>query len=271
MSLDPRALNIYIDGSALDNPGGAGGIAAWIEFPIDWNRPDEQLFQEGFKETTNNRMELAACIRAFEYVRAHGRGLGVERVQIVTDSQYVHEGYFMADRWRKNGWRSLDGKPIENRDRWKELLSVRSKVVIRTELSRMLGKTSPILRAVDKAAKLASSQPWETDRGFKSGKVGRLKGNSKKAARLFAATGQGAIIRVYRSRLVGPSDHKIYFEVCDDSLTPADKATAFTDAEIAVDLHRHHYYRVSFNDNPKYPRIIRILAEIDAKEPITTE
>ena len=61
---------------------------------------------------------------------------------------------------------------------------------------------------------------------------------------------------------MGPSDHKIYFEVCDENLTPFGKATAFTAAEIAVELHRHHYYRVSFNDNPKYPLIIRIVAEI---------
>lgn len=271
MSLDPHALKIYIDGSALNNPGGAGGIAAWLEFPTDWNRPDEPLFQEGFHETTNNRMELLACIRAFEYVREHGRTLGVERVQIVTDSKYVHDGYYLADKWRKNGWRNLDGKPIENRDRWKDLLSVRSKVVIRTELARMLGKTSPILKSVDKTAKAAAAQPWDVDRGFKGGKVGRQKGISKQAAKLFPAKGQESIIRIYRSRLVGPSDHKIYFEVCDDSLVPVDKATAFAEAAIAVDLHRHHYYRVCFNDNPKYPCIDRIIAEIDAKEPLTTE
>ena len=146
MSLDPHALKIYIDGSALKNPGGAGGIAAWVEFPTDWNRPDELLFQEGFQETTNNRMELLACIRVFEYVRKHGAALRVERVQIVTDSKYVHDCFFLADKWRKNVWRNSDGKPIENRDLWKHLLSVRSKVTVRTELEWMLGKKSPILK-----------------------------------------------------------------------------------------------------------------------------
>jgi ribonuclease HI len=58
---------------------------------MDWDRPCGLLFQEGFQETTNNRMELLACILAFEYVRDQGRGLGVERVQIVTDSRYVHD------------------------------------------------------------------------------------------------------------------------------------------------------------------------------------
>jgi ribonuclease HI len=263
MSHDPHALKIYIDGSALKNPGGAGGIAAWLEFPIDWNKPDAQLFQEGFEETTNNRMELLACIRAFEFVREQGRELGVERVQIVTDSKYVHDCFFLADKWRKNGWRSLDGRPVENRDFWKRLLSVRSKVTVRTELKWMPGKMSSILKSVDKAAKTAASQPWKTDRGFKGGKVGRLKGGSRRAAPLFPAKGQHSVIRIYRSRLVG-SDHKIYFEVWDPQLNETvEKASAFASAEVAVDLHRHHSYRVLFNANPKYPIIERIIEEVE--------
>lgn len=262
MSHDPHALKIYIDGSALRNPGGAGGLAAWIEFPIDWDRPDELLFQEGFQETTNNRMELLACILAFEYVRKRGRELRVERVQIVTDSKYVHDCFFLADKWRKNGWRNFDGKPVENRDLWKRLMSVRAKVIVRTELKRMLGKKSPILKSVDKAAKIAASQPWKTDRGFKGGKVGRSKGGSKRAAPLFPAKGQDAVIRIYRSRLVG-SDHKIYFEVLEISGQVVEKASAFASANIAVDLHRHHSYRVTFNTNPKYPIIERIIEEVE--------
>jgi ribonuclease HI len=270
MSHDPRALKIYIDGSALKNPGGAGGFAAWVEFPMDWNRPDEQLFQQGFQETTNNRMELLACIRAFEYVRGQGRDLRVERVQIVTDSKYVHDWFFLAERWRKNGWRNLDGKPVENRDLWKQLLSVRSKVTVRTELKWMPGKKSPILKSVDRAAKIAASQPWETDRGFKSGKVGRSTEGSRRAAASFLAKGQHSVIRIYRSKLVG-SDHKIYFEVWDTQLSRIEeKAWAFASAEVAVDLHRHHSYRVLFNANPKYPIIERIMEEVEIpKIPVT--
>lgn len=263
MSLDPRAIKIYIDGSALKNPGGPGGFAAWIEFPIDWDRLDEPLFQEGFHETTNNRMELLACIRAFEYVRRHTFDVDVQRVQIVTDSTYVHDYFFLADRWRRNGWRNLDGRPVENRDLWKTLLSIRNKVKVRTEVERMPGKTSPILKAVDKSAKVASSQPWSVDRGFKPGKVGRSKARSKRAATLFAAHGQEVVIRIYRTRLLGRSDHKIYFEVCDEqSWEVLEKASAFTSADVAVDLRRHHFYRVSFNANPKYPIIEQIIEEV---------
>ncbi len=262
MSLDPRALKIYIDGSALKNPGGSGGLAAWLEFPLDWNRSDQQLFQEGFHETTNNRMELLACIRAFEYVRKHGQNLGVQRVQIVTDSKYVHDCFFLADRWRKNGWRNSDGKPIENRDLWRKLLSARSRVTLRTELKWMLGKKSAILKSVDKAAKVASSQPWNIDRGFKGGKVARSKAGVRWPASLFHAQGQQLVIRIYRTRLVG-SDHKIYFDVVvEQSGEIVDKASAFTSAEVAVDLHRQHVYRVLFNADPKFPIIERIIEEL---------
>jgi ribonuclease HI len=267
MSLDSHALKIYIDGSALNNPGGAGGLAAWIEFPVDWDRPNEPLFQEGFHETTNNRMELLACIRAFEYVRRHTFDVDVQRVQIVTDSKYVHDYFFLADKWRKNGWRNFDGKPIENRDLWKALLAVRNKVRVRTEVERMQGKTSPILKAVDRSAKIASSQPWSVDHGFKPGKVGRSKARSKRAASLFAAAGQEAVIRIYRTRLLGRSDHKIYFEVCGkQSEEVLEKASAFTSADVAVDLHRHHSYRVLFNANPKYPIIERLIQEMPSEK-----
>src|SRR4051794_11390054 len=127
MSLDPHAIKIYIDGSAVKNPGGAGGIAAWMEFPLDWNRPDEPLFSEGFQQSTNNRMELLACVNAFRYVREQGYDLQVQRVQIVTDSRYVHDSFGRAENWRRNGWRNVDGKPVENRDLWKDLLSLRAK------------------------------------------------------------------------------------------------------------------------------------------------
>ena len=263
MSFDPRALKIYIDGSALKNPGGAGGVAGWLEFPLDSNRPDEQLFQQGFQETTNNRMELLACIRAFEYVRAHGFDLGVERVQIVTDSKYVHDFFFHAEKWRKNGWRNFDGKPIENRDLWKALLSVRSKVKVRTEVKRMPGKKSPILKAVDRSAKIASAQPWSIDRGFRRGKIGRSKTGRRHAASMFPADRQEVIIRIYRTGLLGRSDHKIYFEILSEQSGQfAEKAYAFASAEVAVDLHRHHVYRVLFNANLKYPIIERIINEL---------
>jgi ribonuclease HI len=116
MSDDPHALKLYIDGNCYQNPGGAGAIACVAHFPEDWNRPDEIIFNEGFHETTNNRMELSACIRALEYVADKGKALGVERVLIVTDSKYVHDNHKRPVTWRSNKWMNHAGVPIENPD-----------------------------------------------------------------------------------------------------------------------------------------------------------
>jgi len=104
VSFDLRALKIYIDGSCRKNPGGSGGFAARIEYPFDLNRPDEPLEYRGFFETSNNRMELTACLFAHEWILDQGDGLGVQHVQVVTDSKYVYENYN-----RSIGWRETDG------------------------------------------------------------------------------------------------------------------------------------------------------------------
>ena len=106
MLSDHRALKVYVDGSALKNPGGPGGCAAIAEFPEGWNRPNELLFQVGYKATTNNRMELIACIRAFEYARGHRNELRPQRVLVDTDALYVHNYCRHAPYWRRNGWRT---------------------------------------------------------------------------------------------------------------------------------------------------------------------
>ncbi len=47
MLFDPHALKIYVDGSALENPGGPGGLAGIVEFPEDLNRENEVIFEDG--------------------------------------------------------------------------------------------------------------------------------------------------------------------------------------------------------------------------------
>jgi ribonuclease HI len=69
MLFDPYALQVFIDGSALKNPGGPGGIAAVVQYPDSWNLQDECIFEVGYVSTTNNRMELLALITALEYLR----------------------------------------------------------------------------------------------------------------------------------------------------------------------------------------------------------
>lgn len=266
MSEDPHALKLYVDGNSYKNPGGAGAFACVAEFPAHWDRPDELIFAEGFHETTISRMELCACIRALEYVADQGSSIGVQRVQIITDSRYVSDGYKNAQHWRKNGWKNLAGKPIENSDLWKRFLSVQRRWKVRTDIIWRKGKKSPILKSVDRAAKDAGKAPSKVDRGFRGGKVGRSKviGGSSS---LYPANGQEQTIRIYKSTLIRKTEHKIYFDVYDEKIrTFHIKCTAYVPTAIIGDFHRGHCYRVHFGSDPKYPVVTALIEELECDE-----
>jgi ribonuclease HI len=263
MSDDPHALKLYTDGNCYKNPGGPGAIACVAKFPESWNRDDEIIFSEGFYETSNNRMELQACIKAHEYVAANGSALGVQRVLIVTDSLYIANNCKRVTAWRANKWCNASGRPLENSDLWKRLLSVKSRVKVRTDIVWKKGKKSPTLKMVDRAAKEAGKSPKNFDRGFRGGKVARSKvvGGS---ASLYVARGKHEIIRIYRSGLIRKTGHKITFDLYDEpSASYTQKCFAYADANVASELHRQHCYRVSFNNDPRYPIIQSIVEEVD--------
>jgi ribonuclease HI len=263
MTLDPYAFKIYIDGSSLKNPGGPSGYAGIAEYPSDWNFPDKIVFTLGYQSSTNNRMELLACLKAMEYVRDHVAGLNTQRVQIVTDSKYVHENIPRVEEWRHNKWKNRYGRPIENDDLWKQFLSLRGKLGVRADFQWRKGKKSPILKAVDDAAKGAARAPWERDFGFRGGKVGRSKvKDARTSATLFAASGQEVVIHIYWSRVVGQQG-KVNFNVYSEAKREfMEKYTGYARLDLAAELHRGHVYRVRFNDNPRYPVIEEITEEV---------
>jgi ribonuclease HI len=267
MLTDPHALKIYIDGSALKNPGGPGGCAGIAEFPDAWNRLNEILFQEGYKATTNNRMELIACIRAFEYVLQEEAQLRGNRVQVITDSLYVHDNHRRAHNWRRNEWRTTAGPSAENPDLWKEFLSVQSRVRVRTEVHWSEGKTSPIQKEVDRSAKEAARRASRVDWGFRPGKVARSKVGGKSAAAAFPASGQEVAISIYRKQLSGKTENKVFFHVySEEDQQLVGKFRAYAALELDLDLHRGHTYKVRFNSNPRNPTIEAVIQEVFFKK-----
>ena len=101
---------IYTDGGCRGNPG-PGGWGVVLQA-----RSAEKELWGGEANTTNNRMELTAVIRA---LRALTRPASV---QIHTDSQYVQKGISQwIHNWKRNGWKTADKKPVKNADLWQEL------------------------------------------------------------------------------------------------------------------------------------------------------
>lgn len=103
-------VEIYSDGACKGNPG-PGGWGALLRFGAT-----EKEICGGELQTTNNRMELLAVIRALESLNRHCA------VRLYTDSQYVRQGITAwIHNWKKNGWRTSDRKPVKNADLWQEL------------------------------------------------------------------------------------------------------------------------------------------------------
>ncbi len=108
-----KKVYIFTDGACSGNPG-PGGWGAVLRY----NTTEKEL-SGGEKETTNNRMELTACIEALTLLKEPCE------VELTTDSQYVVNGITKgwAEGWRKNGWRKADKKPALNSDLWELLLA----------------------------------------------------------------------------------------------------------------------------------------------------
>ncbi len=103
-------VEIFTDGACKGNPG-PGGWGALLRY----GERERELFG-GEPNTTNNRMELLAVIRAFE---ALTRSVDVV---VHTDSQYVQKGISeWLPSWKARGWRTSDRKPVRNADLWQRL------------------------------------------------------------------------------------------------------------------------------------------------------
>ena len=102
---------IYTDGACLGNPGSGGWAAIIIN---KFNKKNELSGSE--KNTTNNRMELLACINALSFTKSK------DKLKIYTDSKYVIDG--IKDwilKWKNNGWLTANKKSVKNVDLWVKL------------------------------------------------------------------------------------------------------------------------------------------------------
>ena len=261
------SFNIYTDGSVQPKNPGPGGFAGVLEYPESWDGELEEIFQDGcFELTTITRMELMACIEAMRWVKKNGRNLRIHKAIIYTDSKHVHDCLGLAERWRANGWSTKEGRLIENKDLWKEFLSVRSSVGVSLEILKVSRRSSDATRLVDNLAKQAAKKSIKRkDYGYHPGAITKTK-MPKTAAILYPANGQEAIIRIEGSsikRARGREEYKITFVVFDEDKSEyIAKYYAYALREVEAELHRTHRYRVIFNDLTRYPIIISVKEEV---------
>ena len=105
-----KQVEIFIDGACRGNPG-IGGWGAILRY----NAHEKSLYGAE-PDTTNNRMELMAAIMALRHLQL------VCHINITTDSQYLRNGITKwIKQWHKNGWKTVDKKPVKNIDLWQTL------------------------------------------------------------------------------------------------------------------------------------------------------
>ena len=105
-----QSIKIFTDGACRGNPGPGGWGALIIE------NEEEHSLWGGEKNTTNNKMEMTAAIKALEYFT------NSSNIQLTTDSNYVKDGIeSWIEGWKRNGWKTASKKSVKNKELWVRL------------------------------------------------------------------------------------------------------------------------------------------------------
>lgn len=113
-------IEIYCDGACRGNQNkeNLGSWGAWLKC----GEKEKEIYGV-VENTTNNMMELTACIEALKCIK----NLNAEII-VYTDSQYVFSGITQwIEGWKKKNWRNSNKKLVLNADLWKELDCLKSK------------------------------------------------------------------------------------------------------------------------------------------------
>lgn len=106
-----KKVEIFTDGSSRGNPG-PGGYGTIVRYGVHTRE-----LAQGFRHTTNNRMEILAAIAGLEILKEPCH------VTIYSDSRYLvdaqSKGWVAS--WEKRGWRKADKSAVKNVDLWKRL------------------------------------------------------------------------------------------------------------------------------------------------------
>ncbi len=113
-----NSVIIYTDGACSGNQN-RENIGGWGALLIN-DKKEKEIFG-GERNTTNNRMELTACIRGLQVLKQKNTN-----VELFSDSSYIVNCFNMKwyEKWEKNGWLTSGKKPVENRDLWEKLIEL---------------------------------------------------------------------------------------------------------------------------------------------------
>lgn len=135
-------IELYTDGSCLRNPG-AGGLAYIIrywEVKGDTDLPEPKVIEgnQGFRLSTNNRMEIMAGIYGLNFIIDQinsGTFSGATQINLTSDSEYfcnaINQKWinkWMENNWMTSGFKGSQPKPVKNKDLWEQVIEIENKL-----------------------------------------------------------------------------------------------------------------------------------------------
>jgi len=155
-----QQLVVYTDGSARGNPG-PGGYGVILQ----WGQAYKELSQ-GFRLTTNNRMELMAVIVALQALKKEGL-----TIHVFTDSQYVLNA---VEKGWLNNWLRTGFKGKKNADLWMQYARLAAKHQIKFHWVKGHADNPYNNRCDQLATQAADSRKWAVDTGYEQENGGSL-------------------------------------------------------------------------------------------------
>lgn len=254
------ALNIYTDGSSFPNPR-RGGVG--IRYIIINDSGDEEWQDEcppGYKEGTNNEMELMAPILALRGIPSEFMTDNMERIYIFTDSQYVRDHVYHATGvWPTQGWCNRYGRPIENVKLWKDLVREIKNAPKRVDFKWVKGHgKNKHNKAVDKLARKSADGFLNPPLSVQS--VRRKLTTEEVDLGCVQMEGQELDIRIVTDKRM--REQKLWrykYEVLPSASPYAGKVDIIFSKHL---LRAYHSYRVVVCSDQRNPRILEVLEEI---------
>ena len=114
-------VDIYTDGAARGNPEGPGGYGTVLEYRDTKGNLHTKELSQGYRKTTNNRMELMAAIAGLEALNRPCQ------VNLYSDSKYLVDAFnqHWIENWVRKGWKRGKNEPVKHIDLWKRLLAAK--------------------------------------------------------------------------------------------------------------------------------------------------
>ena len=169
-------IEIYTDGSCAKNPGpgGYGYIIKYWESNSDSDMPKLNTIEvnQGYRLTTNNRMEISAALKSMEDVvkRLVDGSFMICQINLFSDSEYLCNAINQRwiNKWQNNNWmtsgfQGRNPKPVKNKDLWEQVINVMNDLKNRNvniTISHVKGHNGDEFN--EKADKLATSATADT-------------------------------------------------------------------------------------------------------------